>query len=215
VPTPPAAAPVSELRDRLVAVARRAYLLGLVPGVSGNLSVRVPGQAAILIKATGKSFGDMTAADTLLVDSEGHPLESAGGARPSKERLFHCAIYRRRPDVGAVLHLHPPHCVAFAAVHALPPMLTGAARAFLQGRLALVAPAPSGSPELASLVGDAFADPAIQAAILAEHGTITVGADLHAALYLSEYLEDAARTACLVGQIRGRVLAPPGGDPPP
>ncbi len=196
------------MRELLVTLAHRAYALGLVPGVSGNLSVRVPGGPTIIIKATGKSLGDMTSADTLLIDLEGHVLKRGPQGRrsslePSKEWPFHTAIYRCRLDVGAVVHLHPPHAVAFAAMHALPPMLTGSARTFLGGKTALIPPAPSGSRELAGMVGEAFRDPAIQAAILAEHGTITVGSDLYAAFYMSQYLEDAARTACLVRQLHG------------
>jgi ribulose-5-phosphate 4-epimerase/fuculose-1-phosphate aldolase len=196
---------LDDLRALLVSFARRAYTLGLAPGVSGNVSVRVPGAPGrIVIKATGRSLGDMTPEDTVLLDLEGSVVEDGAPPRPSKERLFHAAIYQRRPDVGAVVHLHPPHAVAFAALHRLPPMLTGAARAFLEGKTVLVPPAPSGSPQLAALVGDAFQRPEVQAAILAEHGTVTVGGDLAAAFYLSEYLEDAARTACLVSQIRDR-----------
>ncbi len=194
---------IEGLRALLVTVAHRAYALGLVPGASGNLSVRVPGEARIVIKATGKSFGDMTPADTLVLDLDGNVLEDGTSRRPSTERGFHLAIYQHRPDVGAVVHLHPPHAMAFAAKHAVPPMLTEAARAFLEGKTALIPPAPSGSRELATLVGDAFRNPVIQAAIIAEHGTITVGPDLHAAFYMSEYLEDAARTAWLVRAISG------------
>lgn len=202
--TTPAGSTAEGLRELLVTIAHRAYAVGLVPGVSGNLSVRLPGAPRIIIKATGKALGDMTPADTLVIDLEGNPVEDGTSQRPSKERWFHCAIYQLRPEVGAVVHLHPPHAVAFAALHALPPMLTGAARAFLAGKTALVPPAPSGSRELAAMVGDAFRSPAIQAAILAEHGTITVGPDLHSAFYLSEYLEDASRTACLVRHLRGQ-----------
>lgn len=193
---------IESRRELLVSLAHRAYALGLVPGISGNLSVRVPGHPWIVIKATGKSLGDMTAGDTLLLDLDGTVLDAETSLQPSKERFFHIAIYRNRPDVGAVVHLHPPHAVAFAAVHELPPMLTGAARAFLAGKTVLIPPAPSGSRELAGMVGDAFRDPAVQAAILAEHGTVTVGPDLHSAFYMTEYLEDAARTACLVRRLR-------------
>ncbi len=192
---------LSGLRQRLVKLAHRAYFLGLVPGISGNLSVRVPGREQIVIKATGLSMGDITVEDTLLLDFAGNVLEQST-RRPSKERYFHLAIYRQRPDAGAVAHLHPPHVLAFAAAHQLPPLLTGASRTFLGGKIALVPPAPSGSRELADLVGQAFADPKIMAAILAEHGTITIGRDLYDAFYLSQYLEDAARTALLVDRLR-------------
>lgn len=196
---------VARLRQELVAVAHRAYAMGLVPGISGNLSVRVPGTDRILIKATGLAMGDMTVEDVLLLDLEGRVLEASDRA-PSRERHFHLAIYRRRPDVGAIAHLHPPHTLAFAAVHALPPLLTGAARTFLGGRLVLVPPAPSGSQELADAVGRAFADPATTAAILAEHGTVTVGPTLRSAFYLAQYLEDAARTALLAEAARRWVV---------
>lgn len=189
---------IEALRGRLVDVCRRAYALGLVPGVSGNISVRVPGQDRVLIKATGASMGDMTAVDTVLVDLEGGVVEETT-QRASKELFFHLGIYRRRPDVGAVVHLHPPYATVFAAMKQLPPLLTGAAGAYLGGgKLVLVPPAPSGSRELASLVEEAFRQPTTQAALLAEHGSITVGPDLLSAFYLSQYLEDAARTAILV-----------------
>lgn len=189
---------VEALRERLVSVCRRAYQLGLVPGMSGNISVRVAGQDRVIIKATGASMGDMTVEDTVLVDMEGQVLQP-GPARPSKELFFHLAIYRCRPDVGAVVHLHPPFATAFAAMGQLPPLHTGAARAYLGGeRLVLVPPAPSGSRELAELVERAFRNPATQAALLAEHGSITVGPDLLSAFYLSQYLEDACRTAMLL-----------------
>lgn len=192
---------VERLRDELVRVSHRAFALGLTLGISGNLSARVPGTDRIVIKATGLSMGDLTAKDTLLLDLEGRVLEESAH-RPSKERLFHLAIYRGRPDVGAVAHLHPPHVLAFAAVHRLPPLLTGASRAFLGGKLALVPPAPSGSQALADRVGEAFGNPAVAAVILAEHGSVTVGTDLSQAFYLSQYLEDAARTALLVERLR-------------
>jgi L-fuculose-phosphate aldolase len=192
---------VDRLREELVRVARRSFDLGLTLGISGNLSVRVPGTDRIVIKATGLSMGDMTVEDTLLLDLEGTVLEESD-RRPSKERLFHLAIYQRRPDVAAIAHLHPPYVLAFAALHSLPPLLTGASRAFLGGKLALVPPAPSGSRELADLVGEAFRDPAIMAVIMAEHGSVAAGADLRQAFYLSQYLEDAARTALLADRLR-------------
>jgi L-fuculose-phosphate aldolase len=197
---------VARLRRTLVELSHRAYAFGLTPGVSGNLSVRLPDGDRVLIKATGRSLGDLTEADVLAVTLDG-ALIAAGadpvGARPSKEMGFHLAIYRRRPDVGAVVHLHPPYTLVFAADGSLPPYLVGASRAFLGDGLVVVPPAPSGSQELARLVEDRFADPRVRAAILAGHGSLTVGADLHQAFYLTQYLEDAARTAVLARQWRG------------
>lgn len=194
---------LAQVRQTLVTLCHRAYAFGLTPGVSGNMSVRVPGRDQVVIKATGYSLGDITEAETLVVDLDGRVVEDVG-ARPSKEMQFHLAIYRRRPDVGAVVHLHPPYTLVFAAAHSLPPYLTGASRAFLGRGLVLIPPAPSGSAELARLVEEAFSDPEVRAAVLAEHGSLTVGADLYQAFYITQYLEDAARTAILTRLWRER-----------
>jgi L-fuculose-phosphate aldolase len=196
-------ATLAALRRQLVDLSHRAYAFNLVPGVSGNLSVRVPGQERILIKATGRSLGDVTEADVLLVDFDGQVIEQTD-RRPSKEVFFHLAIYRLRPDVGAVAHLHPPHTLAFAVAHRLPPLLTGASQTFLGDGLVLVPPAPAGSRELVQHIAAAFSNPRVRAAILAEHGTVTVGADLYEAFYLTQYVEDAARTAILAQGLRDR-----------
>ncbi|MCS7236480.1 MAG: class II aldolase/adducin family protein [Armatimonadota bacterium] len=195
-------ADLERLRRKVAAVSRRAYRLGLAPGISGNVSCRVPGQDRVLIKATGLSLGQLTRQHVLLMDLDGNVVEPSE-LRPSKERFFHLEVYRRRPDVGAVVHLHPPCALVFAAAHRLPPLRTGAARTFLGGRIALVPPAPSGSRELAEAVGQALGSPGMRAAILAEHGTVTVGADLEEALYVSEYLEDACRTALWLRVLEG------------
>jgi len=187
-------ASLERLRQRVAATCRRAYRLGLTVGTSGNVSCRVPGTDRVLIKATGLSLARVTAREVLLVDLEGHVLEDSPFS-PSKERHFHLEVYRRRPDVGAVVHLHPPYALVFAAARQLPPLRTGAAQSILGGRMALVRPAPSGSRELAEAVGQALAASGMRAAILAEHGTVSVGADLDEALYVTEYLEDACRTA--------------------
>lgn len=187
-------AAVELLRRKVALTCRRAHRLGLTTGISGNVSCRVPGTDRVLIKATGLSLARVTAQDVLLLDLEGNLLE-ASDRRPSKERHFHLEVYRRRADVGAVVHLHPPYALVFAAAAQLPPLCTGAPRSILGGRMALVPPLPSGSRELAEAVGEALGKAGMRAAILAEHGTVTVGADLDEALYVSEYLEDACRTA--------------------
>lgn len=194
-------ASVELLRRKVAATCRRAHRLGLTTGISGNVSCRVPGTDRVLIKATGLSLARVTPREVLLLDLEGNLLQTSE-LRPSKERHFHLEVYRRRPDVGAVVHLHPPYALVFAAAGQLPPLHTGGPRAVLGGRMALVPPAPSGSRELAEAVGAALGQPGMRAAILAEHGTVTVGADLDEALYVSEYLEDACRTALWLRVLR-------------
>lgn len=194
------------MREELVSISRRAYGQGLVVGISGNNSVRVPGTEAILIKVTGVCQGDMDTADTVLVDLDGNVLEE--GKRPSKEIRWHLAIYRSNPGVGGIVHVHPPYAVAWAVANRVPKLVHTAARGVL-GRIALVDLAPSGSQELADLIADAFADSNLNVALMREHGIVAVGPDLRTAYYRAEYLEDTAKVALLAAQVQA--LEPDGG----
>lgn len=188
------------LREELVAVSRRGYERGLVPGVSGNNSLRVPGYDLVLVKATDCCQGELTVGDTVLVDLDGAVLDE--GRRPSKEVRWHLGVYRARPDVGGIVHLHPPHAVAFAVADEIPPLVHTAARGHLR-LLGSVGLLPAGSPELAEAVVEQFRDPELRAVLMREHGTITVGPDLRTAYYRTEYLEDNARVALLAAQVAG------------
>lgn len=184
-------------RDELVAISHWAYDRGLVAGISGNNSVRVPGDR-ILIKATGVCQGDMSAEDTVLMDLDGDVLDP--GRRPSKEYRWHVALYRARPDVGGIVHVHPPHAVAWAVANRTPRLIHTAARGVLK-QIGMVGLAPSGSEELAQEVMDTFADPDLDVALMREHGIIAVGDDLRAAYYRADYVEDTAKVALLAAQV--------------
>lgn len=188
------------LREELVAVSRRAYERGLVPGVSGNNSLRIPGTDLVVIKATNCCQGDMTVENTVLVTVDGEILDQ--GRKPSKEWQFHLGIYRLRPDVGGVAHLHPPYSVAFAVADEIPPLVNAAARGHLRV-LKSVALMAAGSSELADAIVAHFADTEVRGVLMREHGTVTVGPDLRTAYYRTEYLEDNAKVACLAAQITG------------
>lgn len=76
---------------------------GWTPATSSNFSLRIdPGLIAVTI--SGRDKGALTADDVMAVDLAGHALDPA--LRPSAETALHLQIYRRMPDVGAVLHTH-------------------------------------------------------------------------------------------------------------
>ena len=115
------------LKDELAETCQKAFRRGLVGGAGGNISVRVPGEDRALITATGISLGDIGPETIVLVDLQGKLLEGAPGMRPSKETGFHVCAYRMRPQVGAVVHLHPPHATAFAVRGMELPLVTDGA----------------------------------------------------------------------------------------
>jgi L-ribulose-5-phosphate 4-epimerase len=197
---------LDRLREELVLVSRWAYERGLVAGVSGNNSIRVPGDDAILIKATAACQGDMTPDDTVLLGMDGTVLDE--GRQPSKEYRWHLAIYRSDPEVGGIVHVHPPYAVAWAVANRTPALVHTAARGQLK-RIALVDLAPSGSEELARIIAAAFSDRELRVALMREHGIVAVGPDLRTAFYRADYLEDTAKVALLAAQVAA--LPPDGG----
>ena len=84
----------------VVAVGARAAARNWVPATSGNFSVRID-EKRVAITATGTDKGALGEDDVLLVDPAGpaHP-------RASAESGLHFALYRIRPEAGAVLHVH-------------------------------------------------------------------------------------------------------------
>lgn len=99
------AVPMKNFEDEaeaLVSVGREAFARGWVPATSGNFSVRL-GPDEIAITVSGRHKGRLTPADIMRVDAAGAALDRK---RPSAETLLHVALYRRYPDVQAVLHTH-------------------------------------------------------------------------------------------------------------
>ena len=196
--TPPPGAVISEHSELLAERSRALWARGLTVGTCGNASVRVSGYNVVLIKGTGVCMGEMIADDAVVVSLGGQVL--AGSRDPSREVAWHLGIYRHRPDVGAVVHAHPPYATAWAINNRVPPLVHVAARDML-GPIGLVDFAPPGSPRLAALVTAAFLSPEVRAALLCEHGIVIAGNDLHAAVHLADHLEDVAKVALLARSV--------------
>jgi methylthioribulose-1-phosphate dehydratase len=88
--------------EALCATARWCAARGWVPATSGNFSVRAGEH--ILVTPTGLDKGALTAADLLEIDPEGRAVR--GNGKPSAETGLHTVIYRERPEVQAILHVH-------------------------------------------------------------------------------------------------------------
>jgi L-fuculose-phosphate aldolase len=101
--------------------------------------------------------------------------------------LLHVEAYRCRPDVGAVIHAHPPLASAAAIVgRPIPPILEDQ-MIFLGGEIAVAPHAMTGSEALVGVAIEALGDRS--ACLLANHGALTVGRDLRAAFCACQYLE--------------------------
>ena len=184
-------------RERVAAAARRLAGEGLVLGTAGNLSERDGDRIAIT--PTGAMLQTLTASEVVVIDTDGRPLEGPG--RPTSELALHLGVYRRY-RAGAVVHAHPPVSTALACVLDELPAVHYSMLA-LGGPVRVARYATFGTDELAEITLDALEGRS--AALMANHGTITYGEDLGAALERSLLLEWAATVywrAASIGQPR-------------
>ena len=179
-------------KDALVAVARRCFERGLQTNAGGNLSVRLTAGDAIVIKPSGVGFAEVTRDNLQVVGLDGALEPSA--YKPSKDLDFHLEIYRIRPDVNAIVHCHSPWATGYASAGIEIPCLTVQTIEKI-GRMPLIPLSRNGGPQTEVEIGPVFRDPKVRAAVLANHGTIGVGATLTKALHLAEIIEETAHIA--------------------
>ena len=176
-----------DLVDQLTEVGRLAVRSGLALASGGNLSARLPGSGEFVVTGAGTWLDRLAPADFAVVTLDG---EVVGGAeRPSSEWKLHQRTYRVRPDVNAVVHLHPQHAVLVAAMGHRIRLVTLDHAAYVRS-VGTVPYAPNGSDELA----DGAAEQAREhdCVVLAHHGCSTLGADVGMAYRRALNLEEAA-----------------------
>lgn len=172
-----------ETTAKLVVVAKRLYERNMNAALGGNVSVRLGDRVAITPSGINKGF--MTDDDVIVVDMEGGKLRGSG--KPSSEGKMHYEIYKLRPDVCAIIHAHPPFAVAFALAHRDLPDDILPECSILLGRVPCLPYVTPSTMELAREVAQGLAHR--NAAFMANHGVITVGADLEEAYNRMELLE--------------------------
>ena len=170
-------------REQVAAAARRLAAAGLVSGTNGNLSARAGDHVAVT--PTGAVLGELEGRDVTVVDLGGSSVD--GRLAPTSELGLHLGVYRRY-DCGAVVHTHAPVATALSCVDGLERVPCVHYEMLLLGGDVAVAPyATFGSPELAAGVVDALEGRT--AALMANHGAVTLGADVDGAVRATELLE--------------------------
>ncbi len=179
------------IRASIVAAARQMLDEGLVAGTAGNVSARRPNSSTFWITPSGVSFTALTRAQLVAIDLDGKRVR--GRLEPSSDTMNHAAIYRRRPDVGAVVHTHSPHATVFAVLHRPIPALLAEAAGYLGGEVPVMAYLPPANPHLGERAADGLGSH--RAVLLANHGVIAVGETLDTAVTTARLVEHSARIA--------------------
>lgn len=174
----------SRQQEEVARACRDLAAAGLVSGTSGNVSAR-DGER-IAVTPTGAVLAGMEPEQVTVVDLAGNVVD--GGLAPTSEVDLHLGVYARY-GAGAVVHTHAPVATALSCV--LDELPCVHYEMLLLGGTVRVAPYRTfGTPELADAVLDAL--DGRTAAMMANHGTVTYGADVAGAVRATEVLEWAA-----------------------
>jgi L-fuculose-phosphate aldolase len=190
-----------QIRADIVEAGRRLYARAYIASNDGNISARLDDRRLITTpKSVSKGF--MTPDMMVVVDYEGKKV--SGERDPSTELPMHLEIYRNRPDVGAVVHAHPPLATGFA-VAGIP--LTRAVLAEVITTLGSIPIAAYGTPstsELPEAVRKYIK--AHDGMLLANHGAVTCGPDVMSAYFKMETIEHFAKISLVARMLGGENL---------
>jgi L-fuculose-phosphate aldolase len=181
--------PLQMKTEEALAVACRILAKeGHESGLAGQVTARGPKPGTWWTLQFGYGFEEATAKRMVLVDEDLKPLR---GGRPNPGVRFHVWVYRKRPDVQAIIHTHAPYASALSCtssslktIHMDSAMLHGTAHlpewpgvpvADDEGRI------------ISGALGDA------KTILLANHGLLAAGASVEEAAYLAVFFERAAR----------------------
>jgi len=171
----------AKLRTEIAACTRLLVMENLMD-YSGHVSARVPGEDAYYIQPAADPRSDIAPERMIKVDFEGNFLSS--GPRPPFEIPIHGEIYKARPDVNAVVHVHPLPVVLFTICNKPLLPLYGAydpasARLAIRGiptyPRSILCDTPERGDELAAAMGSA------NCCMMRGHGVSTAGANVEEA----------------------------------
>ena len=180
-----------DVRLHLAAVYRLLAHFGMDDLIFTHASARVPGEDAFLINPFGLFFNEVSPASLVKLDFDGNVVGSARHAANAAGFVIHGAILRARPDVNCVIHTHTRAGVAISCLaDGILPMNQFAIefheRIGCHGYEGIAFNMDEGERLDRDIKGKI-------ALVLRNHGLLTVGATITAAVYFTYYLEQTAR----------------------
>ena len=190
--------PSQKIKEEIVEISRRLYQKGFVVANEGNISVKLNDR--IIVTPTRRSKGFLSVKDLATADLKGKKLE--GELEPTSELLLHLFVYQKRPDLGAVIHAHPPYATAVAVAGSelsediLPEVFLSL------GKIPLASYGTPSTKELPNSVARLILK--YDAILLKNHGVLTIGKELEEAYFKLERTEHFAHIFFIASSL-GRV----------
>ncbi len=174
--------------DQLVLIMERIYSYQMTTTSGGNLSI-LDDNGDIWITPAGVDKGSLTRDDMVRVTPSG---EIIGRHRPSSEWPFHSILYKRRPDIRAVLHAHPPALLGFSIAREIPDTALIPNIDNICGDIKYADYELPGSEALSENIAKVF-DSGVSTVMLENHGVVVGKENLFEAFKSFETLDFCAR----------------------
>ncbi|WP_165191769.1 aldolase [Caulobacter soli] len=188
------------LRERFALTCRYLTDQGHARSLAGQVTVRAEDPDTFWTTTWGSGFGQARCSNLVRVNGEMEVVEGVGMPNPGVR--FHLWIYRARPQIGSIVHTHPPFASALAM--ARQPLIVGHMDATPFYDDCAFLPAWPGLPianEEGRIISEALG--ARRSILLANHGLLTTGSTLDAAFYRAVLLEQACEM-----QVRAAAVGP-------
>lgn len=152
----------------------------------GNVSIHPPEGSVFVVTPSNFDYLKMKPNDVCILDMSLNQIE--GEHKPSVEAAMHCAIYKERPDVHAIVHTHQVYASALTLINAPIPALFDEQVRFLGRSVEIIPYAPSGTGMLSSKVASHIRNHN-NAFLMQNHGALVFGHDMERVIHNVEILE--------------------------
>jgi L-fuculose-phosphate aldolase len=185
---------IDAIKKEIIEYSKLSYERNLVFSAGGNISCKKDGR--FFITASGRSLRNLTKDDVLEINENGSVVGESHGLKPSKEAHLHLCVYRLKPEVKSVIHVHPINIVAFTVAGWTFPLNTAASGQKIRETTFAQFALP-GSQDLVLNVEKAIklASDNVQLVIMERHGILSYGEDLYSCFNLAELLEETAKVS--------------------
>lgn len=174
-----------QLRRAMIATCIKMNESGINQGTSGNISVRI--DEGFLITPSGVPYDEMKPQDIVLMHID---ASHEGPRKPSTEWRFHRDIMEKKPEVGAVIHLHSMFCTSLSILRREIPAIHYMIAVSGGPTIPCVPYVTWGTQQLADYILGALENR--HACLLANHGMVCIGPNLKKAAWLAVEIETLA-----------------------
>lgn len=189
------------IRERrlVLEAAREISETKMVIGTWGNVSMRAQEDPYMLITPSGMNYKSMSIDDIVLVDFDCKVIK--GEWQPSSESPLHAAVYKNKPAICGIVHVHSPYATAFGVAHRNIPVVLEETAEVIGHEIPVLPYYQCGTTQLADHVVEALEGR--RALLLANHGLVGVGRDLFEAMRVVQIAERTAMIAFFAHNLGG------------